>query len=284
MLSSFALCAFVAFAPWLIRTGLWASNPFFPEIPQLGRGPFTQMQAERWNHSLEPRPEQRSIAGRAHAGWIQILDNWQYAYLLIPAAIVAIALKPADRTAQFLGALFFLLCLFWLFFTHLQARFFVLAVPLCALLLATAARPMLPVSIAIALIGAVGLHVKLTTTRQRPWNEAVTLLGNEVLWPRSDLAPAAIKQLPDDAPVALVGEAKAFLYQIPMKRLRYRTVFDIDDSNGKSFLDAAAGPPQPEQVLVIDPNELRRFQETYPPFPKVPPEILAHDETYLLRR
>jgi hypothetical protein len=284
LLSTFALCAVVTFAPWLIRTGLWATNPFFPEIPQLGRGPFSQVQAERWKRSLEPRPEQRSIAGRSRAAWTQILSNWQYAYLLVPGAVLALFLKSADPTARFLGAMFFLLCLFWLFFTHLQARFFVLAVPLCALLMAVAARPMLPVSIAVALIGAAALHVDMTMTRQRPWNEAVILLGNEVFWPQSELTPPAIKQVPEDAPVALVGEAKAFLYQIPMKRLRYRTVFDVDDSAGKSFLDAVAGPPEPDQVLVIDPNELRRFEKTYQPFPQVPPALLDHDETYILRR
>jgi len=285
LLVTFGLCALVTFAPWLIRTGLWATNPLFPEVPQLGRGPFTQTQAERWKRSLEPRPDQRTIAGRAQAAWTQILSNWQFAYLLIPAAILALILKRGDTSVQFLGALFFLLCLFWLFFTHLQARFFILAVPLCALLLATHPRAMLPISILTLLIGCVALHIDMTMTSTRPWSGVVVLLGDDEFFPTSKiLTPPALQSLPQGVPVALVGDARAFMYQIPMKRLRYRTVFDVDDSNGKSFFDAMAGPPEPEQVLIIDPNELRRFEKTYQPFPKVPPELLTHDEPFLLRR
>ena len=34
--------------------------------------------------------------------------------------------------------------------------------------------------------------------------------------------------LPTDASVVLIGDARAFLYGVPMSRLHYKTVFDVD--------------------------------------------------------
>jgi hypothetical protein len=283
-LVTFGVCGLLAFGPWLIRTGLWARNPLFPEVQQLGRGPFSETQAERWKHSLEPRPDQKSVAGRLKAGWEQVVGNWQYGFLLIPAAALTLVLKGRDPTVQFLGAMFFLLCIFWLGFTHLQARFFILAAPICALLVASVPRLLLPAVVVQVLVGTIALHVNMTSTPDRPWGAVVQLLGNEVLMPQAAWTPAAVREIPEGAPVALVGDAKAFLYQLPMAKLRYRTVFDVDDTGGKSFFEAYAGPPEPEQVLVIDPDELRRFVRTYHPLPPVPAEVLARDGPYMIRR
>ena len=284
MPAAFVLAGLLTFAPWLIRTARWAGNPLFPEVPQLGRAPFTEAQAQRWKHSLEPREDQRSVPGRLKAGWDQIISNWQYGFLLIPAGLVALVLSRRDPSGQFLGALFFLLCLFWLGFTHLQARFFVLAIPICALLFATIPRKMLPAAIAQALIGAIALHLALL---QHHWNQAAELLGNEVLIPRAQwgLTPPPSPTSRQAASIALIGDARVFLYQIPMTHLSYRTVFDVDDASGsQSFIEAWAGPPAPDQLLVIDPTELKRFQKTYQPFPPIPSEITAHTETYMIPR
>ena len=69
-----------------------------------------------------------------------------------------------------------------------------------------------------------------------------------------------------------------------MSRLRYRTIFDADTSNGRGILDAWAGPPEERRNawLWIDPEELKRFARTYQPCPSVPPEIAAHERAYLV--
>jgi hypothetical protein len=281
MLAAFGVGAIVAFGPWLLRTHHWAGNPLFPEVPQLGRGPFSPAQAERWRRSLEPAPDQQSVMGHMKAGWVQIAGNWQYGFLLIPGAIVAFAISRRNPTAQFLGAMFFLMCIFWLGFTHLQGRFFVLAVPLCAMLMATAPRIMLPVVVIQSVIAAVMLHLNLAMNPKLPWSREVELLGIA----RADWLTSSItEQIPEGAPVALIGDAKAFLYQIPMSKLKYRTVFDVDATNGQTLIDAYAGPQTPGEWLVIDPDELERFERTYHPFPSVPPEIKARLLPFAVQR
>jgi len=177
--------------------------------------------------------------------------------------------------------MFFLMCIFWLGFTHLQGRFFVLAVPLCAMLMATAPRIMLPVVVIQSVIAAVMLHLNLAMNPKLPWSREVELLGIA----RADWLTSSItEQIPEGAPVALIGDAKAFLYQIPMSKLKYRTVFDVDATNGQTLIDAYAGPQTPGEWLVIDPDELERFERTYHPFPSVPPEIKARLLPFAVQR
>jgi hypothetical protein len=70
-----------------------------------------------------------------------------------------------------------------------------------------------------------------------------------------------------------------------MSRFRYRTIFDADTSGGRGVMEAWAGPSSASpQWLLIDPNELERFERTYQPFPPLSPEITAHNETFLVQR
>jgi hypothetical protein len=81
-----------------------------------------------------------------------------------------------------------------------------------------------------------------------------------------------------------VGDANAFwFYQIPMTRLRYRTIFDVDTTN-RGVIEAWAGPPQSRggAWMLIDPDELERFEKTYQPLPPLPASVLMHDKVYLV--
>ena len=287
-LASRALAALVlgiagtlTFAPWLIRTWAWAGNPVFPELPSLGHGHFSQVQVERWKRAHSAQPNERSVPARLKAGWFEILANWQFGFLLIPAALIAIALYRRDPDVWFLGAMLFLLALFWLGFTHLQGRFFILAAPICAMLIARLPKPVIPVLLVQACVGIAILNVHFLTPARRQAMPVV--LGTEDL---SWLTPAALQSVPKTEPLVLVGDARAFLYQIPMSRLSYRTVFDADTSDGRGIIEAWAGPKpaQGTQWLLIDPNELLRFEKTYQPFPPVPAEIAAHGEPYVVQR
>jgi hypothetical protein len=107
------------------------------------------------------------------------------------------------------------------------------------------------------------------------------LIGTESLqWLTPDIVN---EKVPADATLVLVGDAKAFLYQRPMSRLRYRTIFDADTSNGRGVIDAWAGDNPPGDWLLITPDELKRF-ESYQPFPPLPPEISERHEPFLIRR
>jgi hypothetical protein len=278
---AFAVAGMLTFSPWLIRNQIWVGNPVFPELPSLGHGYFSQSQIERWHHAHTPQPQQRGIPARLKAGVVEVLSNWQFGYVLIPVGVIAIALSRLNPHVRFLAAMLALLALFWLGFTHLQGRFFVLGIPICALILASAPRLGLPAVVVTILIGIVTLNLQFLTSQRR---DAIAYIGIDDLSP---LAPIELdKVIPPDAKLVLVGDAKAFLYQMPMSRLSYRTIFDVNAEANPDLIDAFAGPKRPgeKQWLLIDPNELKRFEQTYQPFPPVPAEIAARDQPYAVPR
>ena len=65
----------------------------------------------------------------------QVLANWQYGYLIFPLSLVGMNFGSRSPIAWFLFILLIFLSIFWLAFTHLEGRFFILAVPICALLI-----------------------------------------------------------------------------------------------------------------------------------------------------
>jgi hypothetical protein len=272
------------FSPWLIRTAVWShGNPVYPELTTvLGRGDFDDAQIQRWHNAHTARPNQRSLSARLHAGWSEVIANWQFGYLLIPAALAAIVLTFRDPQTQFLGILLLVLAIVWLFFTHLQSRFFILAAPVCALLIARLPmKAAVPLVIAQAIIALVLLNQNM---RPRIVPEA---LGMEDLSPFTHLSflPPEQEKQTENAPLALIGDERPFVYQGPMSLLTYRTVFDVKVDRG-DLTEAFAGPKSPaaRQWLLISPDELKRFARTYQPFPPVPPDIAAHQQPYLVAR
>lgn len=277
------LIGLAVFSPWLARTAAWShGNPVFPELaPMLGRGDFDDAQIERWHNAHAARPDERSLRARLHAGWTEVLANWQFGFLLVPAGIAGLLVTLRSPRTQFLAVTLLVLAIIWLFFTHLQGRFFVLAVPLCALLVGSLATldtwaAMIPV-LAQAAIGFIILNAHFIVRPVWP------VLGKEDL--TSWATPDAIESVPKDAPLALVGDERVFVYQRPMSLLTYRTVFDVKSSRG-SLIDAFAGPRPAgqRQYLLISPDELERFARTYQPFPSVPPDIARHREPYVVER
>ena len=67
--------------------------------------------------------------------------------------------------------------------------------------------------------------------------------------------------------LTLAGDARAFLYVMPMTNLRYRTVFDVDQRPGQNLIEAWLGPDaaaiRGEYQIVVDQGELSRFSRTY---------------------
>jgi hypothetical protein len=87
--------------------------------------------------------------------------------------------------------------------------------------------------------------------------------------------------------VFLVGDARAFWYAIPSSRLHYRTVFDVDTSDGHSTIDAwlaGLGEVGQDDVIVVDPNEISRFHRTYWQLPELPPELAGRREPFIFAR
>jgi hypothetical protein len=89
--------------------------------------------------------------------------------------------------------------------------------------------------------------------------------------------------------IALVGDAQVFLYQIPMSRMHYRSVFNVSaDTNDP--IDAWIGPQirgDRNWLLVVNPMEIQRLHRTYDRIPKLPkawePSDPLHPQTFFLR-
>ncbi len=300
-LATFFLAALLAFCPWLIRNQFWAGNPVFPEAASvLGQGHFSDAQVDRWKQAHAPRPDQRSLPARLAAWRSDVWLGWQYGYLLLPLGLVAGIVAASNRhrinsrhpdllknirMAAFSSiAMFVGLSVVWLGFTHLQGRFFILGVPIAALLVGHIPWGRLaPIGAVIVLLAAVPgwsrLHSVLAERLYE--NKLSLLLGFEQL---SDVfVPQAFTDpLASAAPVVLVGDAKAFVYPGPMSRLSYRTVFDVDAQPGESSIDAWARGGPPNAWLLVDPVELRRFHDTYRSIPPLPVEYAGRTEPFVI--
>ena len=283
---AFGLVGLLTFAPWLIRTWSWSGNPVFPELPSLlGKGYFSDVQVERWRRAHIAQPSQRPILARLHAAGTNIVWSWQYGYLLLPLALAAVVLNYRDPEVCFLGAMLFFLAVFWLGFTHLQGRFFILAVPICAMLISNLPTEALVLVALQSLLGIVLLNENYLGLLHEKFWKAPALYGQVIgIEDLSWMTPPEIKQLPPDATLVLVGEGKVFLYQRPMNQLRYRTPFDADTAHGRGVIEAWAGPPEKRrnEYLLIAPDELERFEKTYQPFPTLPPEITDHLQPFVI--
>ncbi|HMB94879.1 MAG TPA: glycosyltransferase family 39 protein, partial [Tepidisphaeraceae bacterium] len=132
----FAIAGLIAFSPWLIRNAVWTGNPVFPEaMTILGRGHFSDSQVKRWDSAHRPREDQRNILGRIDAVGSQIFGDWRYGFVELPLAILAFALSRKRTETRFLFVIFLINAIFWIAFTHLQGRFFVLSIPIAGMLI-----------------------------------------------------------------------------------------------------------------------------------------------------
>jgi hypothetical protein len=128
----FALACGAVVSLWLIRNAIWIGSPLFP---MFGQAHWTAEQVERF--------------GRAHGSpgilhgftalWDQFITHPQFAYLLVPAAIVGgVLAMRRDELKQPARAAITVLAfqlLFWLLLTHHQSRFLIpLLLPLTLLI------------------------------------------------------------------------------------------------------------------------------------------------------
>jgi hypothetical protein len=266
----YGVVAMVAVSPWLIRNAVWAGNPVFPEgMSVLGHGHFSSVQVERWERAYQPNPEHRGIAGRAKAVFEQVIGDWRFGYVLVPLGCAAFFLSWRSRISQQLAWLFLFQLGFWLAFTHLQGRFMVVGIPIIALLVAQVEGRqwwILCAVVAVMLAGVTTTELIVRLSRYLKYDRQIStngvgLIGRENL---NGMRLLDVSRLKEGTSVDLVGDANAFLYQIPMSRLHYKTVFDVDTSDPKKTIEQDWLAGMPEDALVVrDADELKRFARTY---------------------
>jgi hypothetical protein len=254
----FIAIGLIVFSPWLIRNLLWTGNPIFPEATHFfGHGNFSAIQVERWREAYLP------TTGRLSALGTQIIWDNRYGLMLFPTAIFLAALRFGLPRVRFLFAMLAILAAIWLGFTHLQSRFFVLAIPISAMLLAEAEWRWRPVGMIGLICFLLVCQIVIVGGRLDHYLSdlgGVHILGVENL---AGIAGPDPTTLPSDTHIDLVGDARAFLYPYPSSRLSYRTVFDAG-SSGNVIQDWTGRPDiPPHHLLVIDPAELSRLHRTY---------------------
>jgi hypothetical protein len=266
----YVLAALLVLSPWLIRDWKWTGNPVFPAMSVLGKGHFTGVQVERWREAYWPNQNHRSIAGRAEEAWSQVIADWRYGFVLLPLGAAAFVLSIRKKETLYLGILFAFQLAFWLCFTHLQSRFMVMEIPIIALLIAQCEmkiwiRMTAAASVAMAIFSCAMLIDKLGPYIELD-RRTSALIGRENL---EGFRMFDVRRLQDDQSLDLVGDAAAFWYQIPMSRLHYKTVFDVDTSDPNESIEQAWLAGMPVNALIWrDEPELQRFAKTYYGIPK----------------
>jgi len=266
----------VVFAPWWVKTAGWSGgNPVFPErMESLGRGHFSDDQVTRWRLAHSPRADQSGLTAKLRAAWEQIGTDFRFGYVLIPLGVGCGLVVHRRTESRLLLGWLGLQFLFWIGFTHLQGRFFVMAIPTCAMLIGCVQwrrafpGPMV-VIVGAAVIGFLTLdqrlreYLRLDEQVSGP-DGGVGLIGRLDLTGLNGVDP---QQLPATGFVVLVGDAKAFWTTVPTSRLRYRSVFDVNEAVGTNvvehWLGDSVGTLPAGSVVVTDPDELRRLGRTY---------------------
>jgi hypothetical protein len=281
----FVVASSLVLSPWLIRNVAWCGNPIFPlAMKTLGQAHFTAEQVERFRLAHSPQPGQMSIVGRANVVWVDVVGHWQYGFVILPLACVAGILRWRNRETWILILTAAIIFVVWIGFTHLLGRFLIMLVPIAGILIGRVRlnRWGRSLGVVLTLIAAaicwVNVSPELTRTTRDPDRSA--LIGVQNL---SFMIPQELTDMKEaDKQVGLVGDAGAFLYQIPMSRLHYRTVFDVPAGGpGVDPIDAWVGAESkgnPNWLLVIHPTEIERLHETYWRIPPLPVDWRARGE------
>ena len=137
-------------------------------------GYFSDIQVERWRRAHSPQPEQRPIGARLRAFGSEVVGSWQFAYVLVPLGVVAMLIVGRRPENIFLAGMLLVLTVFWLGFTHLQGRFYLLALPVCAIAVAQIDwRRLLALALllvlAAAVPGVVRIHRTMLARVRRGW-------------------------------------------------------------------------------------------------------------------
>jgi hypothetical protein len=282
----FVVVGMIVLSPWLLRNTAWTGNPVFPEAANLlGRGHFTAEQVLRWQQAHHATPDQHGALARLKAlieqvGILHGPSDVTFGYalpMLLPLLLIAwIKDRRQPAAAMCLFAAFAVLA-FWLGFTHLQGRFLVILIPIIAIGVAMCDRPpvlrqaALVLACASAVLGAIGLGMRWQSLSPAG-ADIVTVIGIDPREFYQTIKQDDLQNVPADQTLALIGDARAYLYLRPMSLLKYRTVFDVDATGAHDAVAAWLGKDRAPYIL-IDPQEVRRLSKTYAGIPPLPPTL-----------
>jgi hypothetical protein len=273
--AALVLAGSMTVSPWLIRNFVWAGNPLFPVgMKALGRDHFDAVQVKRFHDAHSPTANLEPFTAKVGVLWRDVIYHWQFGYLILPAGLIACFLRWRDPRSRliFICGLFVLIV--WIGFTHLLPRFLVMLIPIAAIAIARIhwGRAW-PAGVVLLLVAASLAWSKVIPelTRQP------AVIGVENL---TDILPPELQTARDSQmQIGLVGDAQAFLYQIPLSRMHYRAVFNLHTGTDDP-VQAWLGPEpigNPNWLLMINPNEIDRLHATYFGVPALPPDWASRE-------
>jgi hypothetical protein len=276
----FAAATALTFSPWLIKNLAMTGNPVFPlanKLFQAAPPGWSEESTARWDYGHTPGEPEQTASARVGALWRYVpgdhLQRFGPAVFLL--ALGGLFGRRRDRTDWCLVVILLIQLGVWLFATHLYARFaVVLLIPLAllagrALLEERGAR--LRIIVGLTVVGGA-------------WNFAFAAKLHEDESPGG--APGALVykgqlrgyeyfeavngQLPQDAKLLLVGDARAFYFQ---RRADYWVVF-----NRNPFIEAIREASSDREIvgwlqgrgythLLVGWSEIGRLRESRYGFP-----------------
>jgi hypothetical protein len=285
----FALATLATFAPWLIKNQAMTGNPVFPlanDVFQASPDGWGPDETQHWNAGHTPAPHERSAAHRLRLLWQHILNDkhQRFGPALFLIALGGLCARRLGRDDAVLVLMLAVQLAVWILATHLYARFaVVLLIPLTLLAaraLGAARSPLRNATIVVLLAAGSALNAVFAAQLQladSPGDARASLLYDGKV-PGFEYLGVVNRDLPPDARILLVGEARAFYFR---REVRYCVVF-----NHNPFLEQLLGPNSAAGVLawlrardfthvLVHWGEIGRLASSYGFSPAVEPRELA---------
>lgn len=273
----FIAATLLALSPWLAKNMLFTGNPVFPLANSVFKATpdgWGDAETRQWDLGHSITDTQRELSRCLQVAWSRTIGDplQRIGPGIVLIALVGLLRRCRDRIDAALIIMLIMQLAVWLFATHLFARFaVVLLIPLVLLcaraVIGSISRLRATVVASTVIIGAGwNLYFAATLHGQESFGGAPASLIYDGAVPGYEFFHTVNHELPDDARILLVGEARAFYFR---PRADYCVTF-----NRNLFLVAIQSAQSPSDVLawlrekrythlLLNWSELRRLAATY---------------------
>jgi len=285
-LSIYLLSTAASFAPWMMKNGLMTGNPIFPLVNGLFQANppgWGEKESEQWNRGHSMAESDRSPEARLYALWRHVPADAEQRFgpAILLLALVGLIGRRIERMDLLLLTVLVIQILVWLSATHLYARFAVpFLIPLSILAgraISNGAGRRFWIAGGVILAGA-GWNFAFAArlhARESPVGAPASLIYDGKL-PGLEYLAVVNQELPANANILVIGDAKAFYYQ---RKVDYCVVF-----NRNPFIEAVEGAGNAHDVVqwlrqkgfthvLVHWNEITRLKRTYGFSPQITPEL-----------